>query len=105
MYTSELAEHQNRIILFRYNLDLSHVFGVVNTPVYNHAKPSNNVWSPPHLFAKINHNNSYDSQKMKAGHSRHGVKVAEPTSTTAKCFSAIVTDAKANNDILTRSRL
>ena len=46
MYTSELARHQNRVVLFRYNLDLSRVFRVVNTPVYNHAKPSNNVWSP-----------------------------------------------------------
>lgn len=78
MYTSELARHQNRVILFRYNLDLSHVFGVVNTPIYNHAKPTT---------------------------SRRGVNVAEPTSTTAECFAAIATDAKANNDILTRSRL
>ena len=31
---------------FRDNLDLCSVFGVVDTPVYNHAKPSNNVWSP-----------------------------------------------------------
>ena len=46
MYTSELARHQDRVILFRYNLNLSRVFGVVNTPIYNHAKPSNNVWSP-----------------------------------------------------------
>ena len=78
MYTSELARHQNRVILLRYNLDLSLVFGAVNTLVYNHAKPTT---------------------------SRHGAKVAEPTSTTAKCFAAIATDAKANNDILTRSRL
>ena len=66
------------VIIFRYNLDLSRVFGVVNTLVYNHAK---------------------------SAASRHGTKVAEPTSTTAKCFAAITTDAKANNDILTRSRL
>ena len=46
MYTSELARHQYRVIFLRYNLDLRSVFGVVNTPVYNHAKPSNNVWSP-----------------------------------------------------------
>ena len=46
MYISELAGHQHRVILFRYNLDLGRVFGVVNTPVYNHAKPSNNVYSP-----------------------------------------------------------
>lgn len=78
LYASELARHQNRVILFRYNPDLSRVFGVVNTSVYDHAKPAT---------------------------SRHGVKVAEPTSTTAKCFAAIATDAKANNDILTRSRL
>ena len=78
MYTSELARHQNRVILFRYNLDLSHIFGVVDTSVYNHAKPTA---------------------------SRHGVKVAEPTPTTAKCFATIATDAKVNNDILTRSRL
>ena len=78
MYTSELAQHQNRIIIFRYNPDLSRVFGVVNTLVYNHAKPTT---------------------------SRHGAKVAEPTPTTAKCFAAIATGAKANNNILTRSRL
>ena len=46
MYTSELAGHQNRIVFLRYNLDLSRVFGVVDTPVHNHAKPSNNAWSP-----------------------------------------------------------
>jgi hypothetical protein len=46
MYTSELARHQNRVVLFRYNLDLCCVFGVVNTPVHHHAKPSNNVYSP-----------------------------------------------------------
>ena len=40
------AAHQDRVILFRYNLDLRRVFGVVNTPVHNHAKPSNNVYSP-----------------------------------------------------------
>lgn len=45
MYTSELAGHQNRVVLFRYNLDLSRVFGVVNTPVHHHAKPSDNVYS------------------------------------------------------------
>lgn len=78
MYTPELARHQNRVILFRYNLDLSRIFEVVNTLVYNYAKPTT---------------------------SRHGTKVAEPTQTTAKCFAAIATDAKANNDILTRSRL
>lgn len=78
MYASELARHQNRKIIFRYNLDLSRVFGVVNTPVYNHAKPTT---------------------------SRHSAKIAEPTPTTAKCFAAIATDAKANNDILARSRL
>ena len=66
------------VILFRYNPDLSRVFGVVNTSVYDHAKPTT---------------------------SRHGAKAAEPTPTTAKCFAAIATDAKANNDILTRSRL
>lgn len=79
MYTSELARHQNRVILFRHNLDLSRIFGgVVNTPAYDHAKPTT---------------------------SRHDVKVAEPTPTTAKCFAAIATDAKTNNNILTRSRL
>ena len=31
---------------FRYYLDLRSVFGVVDTPVRHHAKPSNNVWSP-----------------------------------------------------------
>ena len=46
MYTSELAGHQNRIVFFRYNLDLRRVFGMVNAPVHNHAKPSNNVYSP-----------------------------------------------------------
>ena len=46
MYTSELARHQHRVVLFRYNLDLRSVFGVVNTPVHNHAKPGNNVYSP-----------------------------------------------------------
>ena len=78
MYTSELAGHQYQIALFRYNLDLSRVFRVANTLVYNHAKLAT---------------------------SHHGVRVAEPTPTTAKCFAAIATDAKANNDILTRSRL
>ena len=39
MYTSELARHQNRVVLFRYHLDLSRVFGVVNTLVHYHAKP------------------------------------------------------------------
>ena len=78
MYTSELAQHQNRVILFRYNLDLRSVFEGGNTLVYNYAKTTT---------------------------SRRGAKVAEPTSTTAKCFAAIATGAKANNDILTRSRL
>ena len=35
MYTSELARHQNRIVLFRYNFDLNRIFGVVNTSVKN----------------------------------------------------------------------
>ena len=78
IYASELAGHQNRVIIFRYNLDLHSVFGVVNTPAYDHAKPTT---------------------------SRHGTKIAEPMSTTAKCFAAIATDTKVNNDILTRSRL
>ena len=46
MHTSELARHQNRVVFLRYNLDLRRVFGVVNTPVYDHAKPNNNVYSP-----------------------------------------------------------
>ncbi len=46
MYTSELARHQHRVVFLRYNLDLSSVFGVVNTPVYNHAKPNKVVFSP-----------------------------------------------------------
>ena len=50
MYTSELAWHQYRVIFLRYNLDLRSIFGVVNTPVHNHAKPSNNVWSPLTIF-------------------------------------------------------
>lgn len=78
MYTSKLAEYQYRVIIFSYNLDLSRVFGAVNTPAYDHAKLAT---------------------------SRHGAKIAEPTSTTTKCFAAIATGAKANNDILTRSRL
>ena len=39
MYTSELARHQNRVVLFRYNLDLRRVSGAINTPVHYHAKP------------------------------------------------------------------
>lgn len=31
MYTSELARHQDRAILFGYNLGLSYIFGAVNT--------------------------------------------------------------------------
>ena len=46
MYTSELAWHQNRVVFLRYNLNLRSIFGVVNTPVHHHAKPSNNVYSP-----------------------------------------------------------
>ena len=46
MYTSELARYQNRAAFLRYNLDLCCVFGAVNTPVHNHVKPSNDVWSP-----------------------------------------------------------
>ena len=45
-YASELVGHQYRIAFLRYNLDLGRVFGVINTPVYNHVKPSNNVWPP-----------------------------------------------------------
>ena len=45
MYTSELARHQHRIVFLRYNLDLSRVFGVVNTPVHHHAKPNKYIWS------------------------------------------------------------
>ena len=37
IYISELARHQHRVFLFRYNLDLSCVFGVIDTPVYDHA--------------------------------------------------------------------
>ena len=54
-YTSELAGHQNRVILFRYNLDLRSVFGVVNTPVYNHAKPNKVVFSPLTERRKFRH--------------------------------------------------
>ena len=54
MYTSELARHQNMVIFLRYNLDLSCVFGVVNTPVNHHAKPSNNVYSPLTNSMKLN---------------------------------------------------
>lgn len=75
---AKIKKHKYRVILFRYNLDLSRVFGAVNTLVYNHAKSAT---------------------------SRRGVNVAKPTPTTAKCFAAIVTGAKANNDILARSRL
>lgn len=45
IYTSELARHQNRIIFLEYNLDLCRVFGVVDTPAHNYAKPSNNAYS------------------------------------------------------------
>ena len=43
VYTSEVARHQNRLILFRYILDLSRVFGVINTPAYDHAKPTHHA--------------------------------------------------------------
>ena len=46
MCVLEYARQHKRIILFRYHTQFSSVFGVVDTPVHHHAKPSNNVWSP-----------------------------------------------------------
>ena len=65
---TKIKKHKYRIIFLRYNLDLSRIFEVVNTLVYNYAKPTT---------------------------SRHGTKVAESTQTTVKCFAAIATDTKA----------
>ena len=40
MYTSELARHQHWIVFLRYNLDLSRVFGMVQTLIHNRVSIS-----------------------------------------------------------------